>query len=319
MNEEKFSIIIPTRNRPKTIIEALLYLRNTIQIQCPIIIVDQSDPENISGDEISNLALSNVRYLAQEKRGTGYARNLGALTAKTDWLIFFDDDVRPVFNYFENMIQTITTEKWIDGFIGRIAYEKEWVDYCKDPEDWVERNKSKNVTRKSRSITNDVVQWFTSTPTGSNPSLTIGLSSGNLAIKRKYFLNVGGFDQNIEGLGDDKELGVRLWWYGYRILYSPNQLVFHLMESKGGTRSQSKEMKSLFKPVPSVGWVYTYLEWFPYELPHMFWSTYLRKWIRQPWSLPLRLIRFGISFRMAKERLHRGVDLLSDPRSRNVE
>jgi GT2 family glycosyltransferase len=88
---------------------------------------------------------------------------------------------------------------------------------------------------------------FTNSPRIGFGALTIGVASANLAIARRAFAGVGGFDEQIEGRGDDSELGVRLWWYGYRVSILPQPVAFHLREPHGGTRRAGRACSP---PVP---------------------------------------------------------------------
>ncbi len=50
---------------------------------------------------------------------------------------------------------------------------------------------------------------------------------GSMAIWRKVFLEVGGFDEDYFAFYEDVDLGWRLWLAGYRVRYAPRSLVRH--------------------------------------------------------------------------------------------
>ncbi|HYS02978.1 MAG TPA: glycosyltransferase family 2 protein [Candidatus Eisenbacteria bacterium] len=50
---------------------------------------------------------------------------------------------------------------------------------------------------------------------------------GSMAIWRKVFLEVGGFDEDYFAFYEDVDLGWRLWLAGYRVRYAPRSVVHH--------------------------------------------------------------------------------------------
>jgi GT2 family glycosyltransferase len=46
-------------------------------------------------------------------------------------------------------------------------------------------------------------------------------------VKKDFFLDIGGFDEYYFGGGEELELGMRAWQYGYKVLYLPEAIVFH--------------------------------------------------------------------------------------------
>jgi glycosyltransferase involved in cell wall biosynthesis len=106
MGNEKFSIIVPTRNRK----ELLVNLIETINLEdenlTDLIIVDSSD-RNIE----SEIAILNkkIRYLFTDIRSASIQRNLGVKHASSNskYIFFLDDDVRPDKDYFKSLLSTI--------------------------------------------------------------------------------------------------------------------------------------------------------------------------------------------------------------------
>ena len=93
MKEPCFTVIIPTRNRAKSLIQAAeSVLRGNIRPD-QILVVD-----NGSTDDTRQMILAlarrepSVRLLSWKKNNVSEARNWGARTARTEWLAFLDDD-----------------------------------------------------------------------------------------------------------------------------------------------------------------------------------------------------------------------------------
>jgi GT2 family glycosyltransferase len=52
--------------------------------------------------------------------------------------------------------------------------------------------------------------------------------SGAMLIERKLFLDVGAFDEHFSIYFDDVDLGWRLWILGYKVVYAPQSICYHV-------------------------------------------------------------------------------------------
>jgi GT2 family glycosyltransferase len=50
-------------------------------------------------------------------------------------------------------------------------------------------------------------------------------------VNKKFFEDIGGFDEYYFGGGEEVELGLRAWQYGFKVLYVPSSIVYHLRYS----------------------------------------------------------------------------------------
>jgi len=53
------------------------------------------------------------------------------------------------------------------------------------------------------------------------------VNGGAMLIKRDVFLEAGGFDEDFFAYYEDVDLGWRLWVLGYKVVFSPNSIVYH--------------------------------------------------------------------------------------------
>lgn len=81
-----FSVIIPTRNRPAFLAEAVASVLAQNYTQFELLIVNDGDAD------IGYFADQRVRVLNNQKRGAVPARNFGVTEAKGDYIAFLDDD-----------------------------------------------------------------------------------------------------------------------------------------------------------------------------------------------------------------------------------
>ncbi len=86
----KVSVIIPTYNRPKTLLQAL----NSVLVQnypdIEIIVVD--DGSDINNNKFIVEQFSQVKYIYQDNKGPGAARNKGFIESRGEFIQFLDDD-----------------------------------------------------------------------------------------------------------------------------------------------------------------------------------------------------------------------------------
>ncbi len=97
------SIIIPTYNKARYLSEVLATLSQQIDERFEIIVVDDD-----STDRTKDVAQRfTVNYTRQEHRGFGLARarNNGARAAKSDYLIFLDDDIKVCPDYLKKVLE----------------------------------------------------------------------------------------------------------------------------------------------------------------------------------------------------------------------
>lgn len=113
---KKFSVIVPTCNRPKLLgicVEKLILAIRYSPVLVEIIVTE--DGASTSQELISWLNDSGVVYIKGPAQGPASNRNNGAAHATGDWLIFIDDDCEPDINIYRAYFQAV--KKHIDCFV----------------------------------------------------------------------------------------------------------------------------------------------------------------------------------------------------------
>ncbi len=308
----RFTLLIPTRNRPERAFELLCYVRKQLGWKIPILVADQSDD---CGARLAELleqsALQGIGHFVDNRRGANSGRNETARRAHTDWLLLLDDDVRPAAGYLERLEEFLEANPWVDVVQCATEQREAWREYLNG--DWRPSNDGR---RRSCPPDWSGIQWFTSSPWAGYEALPIGLGAGNMAISREAYLNSGGFDERICGPGEDREFGLRLWWLGYRCCLCPGAVAFHLHEPLGGRREVRSRIRALFNPEPSPSWIYFHLKWFPGRPSMELIVSYVLKFAREPWKLPVKCLRLWRSVRAARKLLAAGPLYCSVPAPR---
>ena len=99
-----FSIVIPTKNRPKELLRSFTAIINQTRLPDQIIIVDQSNPKNVIKKTLISKARKvnlELNYLHNEKiDGLVQAKDYSISYNQCEYVSFFDDDILIEKDYF---------------------------------------------------------------------------------------------------------------------------------------------------------------------------------------------------------------------------
>lgn len=105
MSHKLFTIIVPSYNRNKEISVLLASLEQQTTKNFDVVIVDDCSPQAV---EIQPHFTYQVKVIRNEQNlGAAGSRNVGAENAKTEWLLFLDDDDRFAANKCEILQKAI--------------------------------------------------------------------------------------------------------------------------------------------------------------------------------------------------------------------
>jgi len=204
------SLILSTRNRPAFALAAVRAVLDGHLVPTEIVVVDQSDVQNPEFVTWPDDPRCSLRYLWEPARGSSLGRNTGIAASRGEILLFIDDDI-------------LVPPEWIGRIVTRLrrAGEKAVVTgrtVGGEPE--VAGAFAPSVDVKPRL-----------TVYRGRPGLDI-LLTGNMALYRSAFAEVGGFDERL-GPGtrfpssEDNDFGYRLLEAGFDIIFDPEVLVVH--------------------------------------------------------------------------------------------
>ncbi len=216
----KFTVVIPTRNRPDQLAQALasVFVQNFDDFET-VVVDDGSDPAYRSAyDAITQQYGTRLRlfHLPQVRRGHGpaYARNFAISQSAADYICFLDDD-----------------DEWVDpDFLARVARV---VDSAPQT---VDLHLSDQVAYKGNARLDRVI-WTEGLRQGVRnlPGLAGGAFEvrvpqlmqcdgfchlNTTVVRRAFFLRIGGFDENIR-YESDRDFYLRAIDAAAFITYSP--------------------------------------------------------------------------------------------------
>ena len=112
------SVVIPSYNRAKTIRMAVDSVLNQTYRDIELIIIDDASTDE-TGDIITRIADERIRYLRLEQRsGACNARNIGALSAKGEFIAFQDSDDKWCLDKLEKQYRFMVDKNLDFSFCG---------------------------------------------------------------------------------------------------------------------------------------------------------------------------------------------------------
>lgn len=200
---EKVSVIIPTYNREKTILQALQSVLQQTYSNLEVMVVDDGSTDG-TADIVNAVEDERVKYIVLEKNGgPSNARNIGVKLAESKWVAFQDSD-----------------DCWHkDKLQVQMEYANEHPEYSM-------------IYCMYNAIMHDGGQFIA--PMEPRPDIMEGnlrktllvrniIGTPTILVKREGFLNTGGFDTSYNSL-EDWEFVLR-FSKDYLIGYIPRPLI----------------------------------------------------------------------------------------------
>lgn len=214
----KYSIIICSYNRfellTETIDSVLSVLKNRVDSE--ILIIDNKSTDLTPSIEGKYCTNSTVKYFLETKQGLSHARNRGIKEALGEILVYLDDDIELVENYF-NICDEIFLDDSISISGGKVLPFK-----TKIP-DWLPYKYYFLVSIYDMGNYSKSVKY---------------LMGGNFAIRRNAALNIGyynvslGRNGKVLAGGEEIDYQNRANVIGYKMFYHPEQNILHKINEK---------------------------------------------------------------------------------------
>jgi GT2 family glycosyltransferase len=206
------SVIVPTRNRQSFVRDLIRSILDGDAVPTEIVVVDQSVETDAGLERHGGERGCAVVYRHTDVRGASAARNEGIRVARTDRLVFVDDDVVAVADWLAALVRSLEASGDRAAVTGQVR--------SGEPEEGGAFAPSLNegeegAVYEGRAAAN--VLW-----------------TGNMAIFRSTLERIGTFDERLgpgkrrfPGGGEDNDLCFRLLESGHRVVYEPRAIVYH--------------------------------------------------------------------------------------------
>ncbi len=197
----EISVVIPTHNRKELLEKCLFSLGNQDYDKngYEIIVVDDGGTDGTEEmmSELIKTSLVSLIYLRQKHNGQARARNLGVRYAQSSLIAFTDDDCKVDKNWIGNILDCFNRSHEIDARAGKIAGDPSFGSIQKDGDG-----------------------FFSDLTSPACPG------TGNFAIRKRVFLEIGGFDERLF-CNEDNDLFIRLLKTGHKIYVDDQKELYH--------------------------------------------------------------------------------------------
>ena len=289
LRRETASLVIPSYERGNVVLESVRSLLKLAQPADEILVVDQTlvHPDEVARELQSLHDRQYIRWIRLKHPSIPHAMNVGLQSAKSDIVLFLDDDIVPDANLVAMHVAAQQHAQLVAGMVLQ-------------PGEQAETIKPGEPFRFTSSAVADIREFM----------------GGNFSVRRDMALSLGGFDENFIGAAYrfEAEFAWRYRKLHGLIRYEPDAIIHHLAVSSGGTRAHGHHLRTL-RPTHSVGAYYFWLRtrqagWWCDMLWRPFRSIRTRHHMRHPWWIPLTLVAELRGFFAALALVLRGPRLL---------
>lgn len=244
----RFSVIIPTFNRPRDLARCLLALNRLDypKDEFEVVVVDDGGGANLEPVLEPYRPHIHLRLLRQPNSGPAAARNNGAAHAIGGLLAFVDDDCEPHSDWLRALETRLT--RFPAALIGGCVLN----GLPRNPND-----------AASQEITDFLHSHF-------NPDPEHGrfFASNNIAVAAELYRQIGGFDAAfMRSASEDRDLCDRWLGRGWQLVAAPDAIVLHsrnmslqgfwkqhFLYGRGAFAYATARRRRSSGPVPFEGW-----------------------------------------------------------------
>jgi len=223
------SVIIPTRNRAALLQMTLQsLLSQTLPIDSfEILVIDNGSTDNTKQIVTSfQKKLGNIRYFYDPTPGLHVGRHLGMKNAKSDILVYADDDIEAFPTWLEAIAESFNNQDVV------LVGGKNLPKFEAEPPDWILKMWKKNKNGY-RVISYLSILDFGDVKKESSPYFVFGC---NFSIRKKVLLEASGFHPDampqelIRFRGDgETHVSAFIERKNLKTLYHPEASVFHMV------------------------------------------------------------------------------------------
>ena len=275
------TVAIPTYKREQVLLETINQLMQQELAAAEILIIDQTPHHNpATEDQLTEWdRQQRISWLRLENPSIPSAMNKGLVEASCPIVLFVDDDIVPAAGLVAAHAASYKDPS-ICAVVGQVLQP------------------GQNAQDISYNSNVSGIRAYLDFPfNSSRPEIIQNAMAGNLSVRRKKALEIGGFDENFIGVAFrfETEFARRIVRHGGKVLYQPKASIRHLRAGHGGTRSFGSHLTSP-SPRHGVGDYYfalrhgLKLETIVYMLWRPFREVRTKFHLRHPWWIPVKLI-----------------------------
>ena len=299
------AVVIPTYRREQVLVETVKAVLALEQPADEVLVIDETEEHEPGTLQFLKQAEASGRLRWRRHRRPGQVSKLnrGLLEARSDIVLFLDDDVVPGPELVAAHRRAYAQHPEAWGVVGQVR----------------QPGQEPPVADPARSGATTALRRDLEFPFhGNTPAWVENVITCNLSVRRDRALAVGGFDENFVppvAHRAETEFAKRLLAAGGRIRFEPAAAVRHLRAARGGTRAAGGHLTSA-APAHGVGDYYYALRvgtgWdrLCYMARRPFREVRTKFHLRHPWWIPVKFIGELRAIRLALRLYREGPRLL---------
>jgi len=211
------SISIVNLNGEQYLKECLDSLKeiNYPQDKLEIIVVDNGSKDGSLGLLKENY--SSVKVISNiENKGFAFANNQGAKAARGEYIAFLNNDTKVDKNWLVELLRPIYESKEVVASGSKVlSIDGKTVDFVGGMINFEGKGFQVDYGIPAESYKYRGYRFLPF------------VNGGAMMVKRKVFLETGGFDEDFFAYYEDVDFGWRLWVLGYKVVFAPESIVYH--------------------------------------------------------------------------------------------
>ena len=219
------SVIIVNYNGKHHLEKCLPSLNAIDYTNVETILVDNNSTDG--SIEFVEKSFSSIKITKLDKNyGFAEPNNIGAKIAKGEFILFLNNDTMVTSNFITELVKVINQDPKNVICQSLLLKSNGEVDSSGDFVDTLGRAySSRNKTTEVKEI--------------------LSARGASMLIRKKSFIELGGFDKNFFASFEDVDIGWRAWIWGYKVVLAPNSIVYHI----GGQTTKNISAKVKFHGV----------------------------------------------------------------------
>jgi glycosyltransferase involved in cell wall biosynthesis len=231
MSKPFISVIIPTYNREKCLLDTIHSILQQTYPVFEIIVIDQSESLSEEKRQLVTMNKNKLRYFHITERGRSLAKNYGILQAKGDLVLFCDDDILVDKGFLDTHAHIYTIDPLIAAASCRL----------------VEKGDPNNEAVESPLRTTSYGK-LVNKPWSTRSGYVSSLNGGNMSFKKEILAKVGFFEEYFEGTSmvEEPDIAYRVIQNGFRVYFCADTTVQHFPQHNGNVAYMKEKRAEWF-------------------------------------------------------------------------
>lgn len=229
------SIIMPVLNNVELTKQSLTALAEvTDGCEYEVIVVDNHSTDGTQ-EYLSSLGGDVQIIRNNENRGFAKACNQGAQAARGKYLVFLNNDTIPIKGWLNALVQEVEAHQDVGAVGSKLLYADGTVQHA----GVVFSRKWLTPYHHHRTMAADA-------PIVNRRREFQSVTAACMLVRRDLFFEVGGFDEAYRNGFEDVDLCLKIKQQGWRVIYQPSSVLYHLESQTPGRKDHDVENHHLF-------------------------------------------------------------------------